>query len=294
MGGDLIAHLIASDGDCRFPEARRSDERFIVDPLISSCDGGTATLVDLDVGGLLLGYVVEGTETAFVRGIDLDRLAPTGQPTIPSGGLFLDMTDETALVTYPDGYLLTDFLGTRFEVLEGDIRAVTVLRSLPQPALDAFLGGFRTPAVCSGFDVSPIRDQTGLPRAVLAKRSAIATAIRNCDFLGLRNLMSPTFTASFGGGEALDLWADEELRGLTPLAEIVRTLELPFTVIEGAESDIYVWPSAVGDDPSESDWQALEALYNEEEIELWRTDGFTGLRIGITARGTWIYAVAGD
>ena len=82
--------------------------------------------------------------------------------------------------------------------------------------------------------------------------------------------------------------------GVTPLADIARTLELPYTIIEGAETDIYVWPSAFADDPTEADWEALEALYNEEEIELWRTEGYVGLRVGITERGTWIFAVAGD
>lgn len=294
VGGDLITHLIASDGDCQFPEARRSDQRFFVDPLISACDDGTTTLVDIGVDGLLLAYVVEGDDGAFARGIDLERLAPVGQPMIRSGGLFLDVADDVALVTYSDGYMLTDFLGTRFEELPGEVQAVTALRSVPRFAADAFLGGFRTPTTCSGFDVSPIQSQEDLPPLVSAKRSAIEQAIRACDFLGLSTLTGPSFTVSFGGGEALDQWADEEMRGLTPLADIAKTLELPFAVIEGAGTDIYVWPSAFADNPSESDWEALEVLYNEEEIELWRTDGYTGLRVGITERGTWIFAVAGD
>lgn len=294
VGGDLIAHLIRSDGECQFPEARRSDQRFFVDPLISACDEGTATLVDIGVDGQLLAYVVEAPDTAWIRGIDLDRLAPTGQPTIPSGGVFLDVTNGVAIVSYPDGYLLTDFLGTQFEDLAGSVRAVTALRSVPSFPADAFLGGFRTPATCSGFDVSPIGGQAGLPPLTAAKRTAIANAIVDCDFLGLDALTGPSFTASFGGGEALDLWAEEEMRGLSPLADIARTLELPFTIVDGEVTDVYVWPSAFGANPTERDWEALEALYNEEEIELWRTDGYTGLRVGITERGTWVFAVTGD
>lgn len=294
VGGDLISHLIVSDGDCQFAEARRSDQRFFVDPLVTACDAGAATLVDIDVDGTLLAYVIEGDGSASVRGIDLERLAPTGQPSIPPGGMFLDVANDIAIVTYSDGYLLTDFLGTRFEELPGEVVAVTAMRSLPTLPSDAFLGGFRTPATCSGFDVSPIGGQAALPPLVAAKRTAIGDAITRCDFLELNALTGPSFTASFGGGEALDLWAEEELIGLTPFADIARTLELPYTIIEGDATDIYVWPSAFGDDPTEADWVALEALYNEEEIELWRNDGFVGLRIGITERGTWIFAVAGD
>ena len=139
-----------------------------------------------------------------------------------------------------------------------------------------------------------LTEQPGLPTGVAEMRRAIAEAAVACDYEALEGLAlsENTFTYSFGNGEEpAAFWRDAEGRGEEPLALLVRLLALP-NVKEGR---LYTWPSAAGARATDEDWEALEAVFTEEEIAQWRRFGaYIGYRVGITSAGDWAFYVAGD
>lgn len=66
------------------------------------------------------------------------------------------------------------------------------------------------------------------------------------------------------------------------------------TLVE--DSAIWAWPAAFGDDATDADWQELvdAGLYDQDEVDQMRADGYLGWRVGIDADGTWRYLTAGD
>ncbi|MGH8911264.1 MAG: hypothetical protein ACRDVD_02035, partial [Acidimicrobiia bacterium] len=61
------------------------------------------------------------------------------------------------------------------------------------------------------------------------------------------------------------------------------------------ETGTWAWPAAHVDASNEASWAELEAILGDETIELLRqSDGYLGYRLGITADGTWQFAVGGD
>jgi hypothetical protein len=57
----------------------------------------------------------------------------------------------------------------------------------------------------------------------------------------------------------------------------------------------WVWPTAYTDSPTDADWQALEGLYPQAQLDSMRQSGsFLGYRVGITPAGDWTFFVAGD
>jgi hypothetical protein len=134
---------------------------------------------------------------------------------------------------------------------------------------------------------------------VAETRLAIAEAAVACDYGRLEELAlaGGDFIYSFGGnvpptpGEASGFWRDEEERGVEALATLVKLLDLPYA----REGSDYVWPSAFKDDPTDADWEALEAIYTEEEIAGFKEfGGYLGLRVGISLDGGWKFFVGGD
>jgi hypothetical protein len=155
-------------------------------------------------------------------------------------------------------------------------------------------------ATCSAAGLSAeLESQAGLPAPVAGTRLTIAEAAVACDYERLEELAlaGGDFIYSFGGnvpptpGEAAGFWRDEEERGSDTLANLVNLLELPYAKKGGD----YVWPSAFKDDPTDADWEALEAIYSAEEIAGFQEfGGYAGLRVGISPDGGWKFFVGGD
>ena len=127
-------------------------------------------------------------------------------------------------------------------------------------------------------------------------RTEIVEAATQCDYEALDALTAPGFVHTFGGGTSpLRTWVQAEQNRQDVLAQIVAVLDTPYTTIideEGVTS--YVWPGAFQNNPSEADWEAIVPIYNEEEVDLFRANGYTGMRVIITEGGAWTTAVAGD
>src|SRR5918996_2379503 len=161
----------------------------------------------------------------------------------------------------------------------------------PSPTGAAEDGG---EASCSAAGLSAdLPEQPGLPQPVVETRRAIAEAAAACDYEGLERLAlsDGTFTYSFGEGDGpAAFWRDAEARREEPLALLVRLLDLPH--VKGGR--VYTWPSAAGAREPDQDWESLEAVFTEEEIDSWRRFGaYIGYRVGITASGEWAFYVAG-
>lgn len=183
----------------------------------------------------------------------------------------------------------------------GSVAPASTATSRP-PLVDEVLD-FR----CSAGEMDPPRGQPELPDAVLATRSRIITAARTCDFQALAELVPETFLASFGGGDAIELWKEQEARGDRPLAAMVTVLSLPHAVVttdDGPEDSFgprtfHVWPTAAtygawDDIPVEDRW-ALRELYTETDLaDFADVGGYVGYRISIAETGEWQFFVNGD
>src|ERR671918_1201980 len=162
----------------------------------------------------------------------------------------------------------------------------------PSPTGAAEDGG---EASCSAAGLSAdLPEQPGLPAPVAETRRAIVEAAAVCDYEVLEGLAlsNGRFTYSFGEGDGpAAFWRDAEGRGEEPLGLLVRLLGLPH--VKGGR--FYTWPSAAGARATDEDWESLEAVFTEEEIDSWRRFGaYIGYRVGITASGDWAFYVAGD
>jgi hypothetical protein len=141
--------------------------------------------------------------------------------------------------------------------------------------------------------------QAGLPQAVADKRNAIIDATMRCEIERLADLTAPGFTASFGGGDPVALWTDQQDDGEEPLGSLMSVLSLPYGTIDGEAGSIYVWPSAYAypswSDVPDADRQALSLLYDADQLAGFDDfGGYAGYRVGIDADGSWLYFVAGD
>jgi hypothetical protein len=87
-------------------------------------------------------------------------------------------------------------------------------------------------------------------------------------------------------------WREREQTGVPVLRRLVMVLNLP----PYQDRDVYVWPAASRDGATAEDWAALNGLYPPEQLAAMRSEGlgYTGLRMGIRADGTWQFAVEGD
>lgn len=200
----------------------------------------------------------------------------------------------------------------RFNVLSLQGNEATE-HSLPSPALmitaarqpvniaeGTSLGGIAAlPASCSASGMAQVPEpQGGLPEPVAELRDLIVAAATACDIDSLVSLTTSgqLFTYSFGGdADPGRFWRQGEQLGHAPLARIVDVLDLPFVVEDGELGRVYVWPSAFQEEPTEEDWEALSAVYNEEDVDLFKElGGYLGVRVGITEDGDWLFAVEGD
>lgn len=155
---------------------------------------------------------------------------------------------------------------------------------------------------CSAADAdATVSAQPDLPAAVRETRQAIVDSVVRCDIDGLARLASDRmFTYSFGGGDdPAGHWRRAEESGDDVLHVLVELLDRPYSRIDGADGDLFVWPSAfsydrwadVPDDVRDS----LRPLYDEEDFAAFEAFGsYHGHRVGITADGEWVFFVAGD
>ena len=84
------------------------------------------------------------------------------------------------------------------------------------------------------------------------------------------------------------------------LATLVRILAMSYGSLDaalasGESTELYFWPSAFGDNPTDEQWKEVASLYSDAEIQAMKDfGGYVGYRAGITADGTWLFFVAGD
>lgn len=155
-------------------------------------------------------------------------------------------------------------------------------------------------ARCSASTLSP---EAGAARPVLpppveSMRRRIVAAAVACDYAALAALgdeKGKGLSFSFGAGEdPAAYWKEAEQQGDPVLAQMVKVLHLPHAK---DEEGTFVWPAVHITGPkSEADWKALEGLYPAEQLRNMREAdvGYLGLRVGITAKGDWQFAIAGD
>ena len=136
---------------------------------------------------------------------------------------------------------------------------------------------------------------TALPALVAEMRQQIADFAVECDYDGLQELAlrgGTGFTYSYGGEtSAADFWAGAEERGEDVMRILVESLRQDGHEYQGN----WVWPTAYTDAPTDADWEALEGLYPQDQLDSMRQQGsFLGYRVGITPAGDWTFYVAGD
>ena len=183
----------------------------------------------------------------------------------------------------------------------GDEPSSTTGTTGPTDATDSAPPPSDVEATCSASGVERPGPQRELPAPVAEKREAILTAALACDLDALAALTGPSFTASFGGGDPVEIWnADEEDFGNEPMRALVEILRLaPTTGESGTGGIAYTWPPAFGyptwEDVPEADREALRVLYDDADFEGFaQFGGYIGYRTTIAEDGTWTVFVAGD
>ncbi|QSQ27994.1 hypothetical protein JY651_05560 [Pyxidicoccus parkwayensis] len=126
------------------------------------------------------------------------------------------------------------------------------------------------------------------------RRRIIAAAVA-CDYAALAKLADENgkgLRYSFGDGEGpAAYWRRVEQQGEPVLARMVQVLNLPYA----KQGEAYYWP-AVHVTNADKDWQAVVGVYPEKQIQAMKQGGtgYLGLRVGISAKGDWQLAAAGD
>ncbi len=152
----------------------------------------------------------------------------------------------------------------------------------------ATLGGFAALRGCSSSTHSALAPRDGLTEPAATTRTAIGSAATECDLARLGSLLDVSFESET---DPVAMWWESENKGFPVLLEIVNLLETPFAAVEDDDGTlVFVWPAvAAGIDDDEA-WEALRSLYNEEDIDRWRSgaDPYDRLVIRITEDGRWI------
>ena len=165
-------------------------------------------------------------------------------------------------------------------------------------ALTAVGCGGNGDSSASGTNTSTTPLEKALPTPVAEKREAIVAAAKSLDYDRLESLLDPkSFSYSFGeSGDPVGYWRRLEKEGHVPI--LGDYLPVVFSSPHALRGDVYVWPSAHGDPPSE--WSAAERrwlrnLYSKQEIKQFeKAGGYLGYRAGIRKDGTWLFFIAGD
>lgn len=173
-----------------------------------------------------------------------------------------------------------------------------VLADDPQDILDdirMFNAAFEPVVTCSSIDADVPPAPAALNPRQRATFEAITAALADCDWDALDALTPPTFMASFGGGDPIELWRSEEAFD-EPILDILLD-HLSVTPAVGADG-MASWPRASTefweDVTDEMKGELIELGYSERDFGFYEEIGYIGYRTGIDADGTWIYFVTGD
>ena len=283
------------EADCSYIEVVDFAGTKVLGPIPEMCGESDLTEAVLSADGARLAYA--GGGAVEIVDVSSEEMLGSWQIEEVAG---LDFDGTTALVTGPDNYSLLSLSGRPVitDQLPPGSTLVAHARSPIDIAAGTFLGGVRVlSSNCSAAGMPTTPDQQGgLPEAVAKTRDGIVAAAASCDIDALKALAGDTVAFSFGADpDAGRFWRWSEQEGYGTLGRIVDVLGLSFVIDDSLGERIYTWPSAFQADPTDEDWQALAALFNEEDIDLFKEYGaYIGMRVGITEDGTWIFAVEGD
>lgn len=236
------------------------DEKTIRIPLYENTDSGI----------LDRGVVLDVQQTTFEGGFTENRIVRTY--------VFNDRT-VTAQLTYRDGAL-------------GSISPEAILDDIRM-----YNAAFTPITSCSTDGATAPEAPPSLNPVQTARFEAIGTAVTSCDWVGLGAQLDPDgFTASFGGGEAIELWMDAEQYGEPILTTLLDHMgSTPWISEEGDAA----WPAASAipwaEVTDEMKQELLPLGYDESSFDFYTEfGGYIGWRTGINADGMWQYFVAGD
>lgn len=139
-----------------------------------------------------------------------------------------------------------------------------------------------------------------LPAPVAEKRAAILAAAEG-SLEDLAALTAPDFTASYGGGGALEIWQELAEQG-TDVRVIVKTLlGIDCAVAHQDDMAYFTWPAANDlpwDQLDVAEREALAPLYGGDLTNAYLEGPEVGYYVGwamtLTGAGEWIALVAGD
>jgi hypothetical protein len=303
IGGSLSEQGVAviwSYGDieasCSYVEVLSFDGDLAFGPIPEQCGELDFTQAALSPEGDRIAVAGED----LVRIVDTGTGAVLGEWTV-EGVTGLDFDGSTVLAAgagHLTGLSLRGIPVAEYDLGGIDSSLITAARFSVDLTEGTFLGGVKElSANCSAAGAgSTIEAQGGLPEPVAAMRDAIVAAASSCDITALSMLGGDTVAFSFGGEpDAGRYWRWNEQEGYGALGRIVDILALPFLIEEWPTGRHFIWPSAFQEFPTEDDWQALTAVFNEEDVDLFREFGYyIGMRVGIAEDGTWIFAIEGD
>ena len=162
------------------------------------------------------------------------------------------------------------------------IAAVAALTALQPLALAAPAGPARAPAPA-------VADAAGLPTPGARTRESIYRLARAGRYEELEALVrrtrGVTYPFGFEKRRPAAFWRSDD-----PLPKLAALLRMPHGMDEG----IYQWPAAAAANPTPADWEALKPTDPAARVARWKREGYTGWRVGIDARGNWVYFVRGD
>ncbi|MEM9562884.1 MAG: hypothetical protein AAGA93_09720 [Actinomycetota bacterium] len=289
-------------GDDRFDLTPAPDGRHGV-----AIESGAATVVELDGAGQ---PVADGTVRAVpaeVADVTVSRAvwSPDGQAVAlgadDSVVLWSPWTGEhQRFVNGATTGLAFGADGRRLAVVSRDrsLRSsVLTFGDLPDPVA--------APARCSGrVELTPLSGETlladGIAPAVAATLLAVDDAATTCDWDVLGELAADGFVASFGGGQVIPFWQEQEAAGRSPMWFLRVLVRQPFGIDAEVDPALSVWPSLhleTSCDYTPAQRRVLAALGYDPALaaEGCRAiGGYGGYRTGIDADGVWRFFVEGD
>jgi hypothetical protein len=285
VGGELIS-IVDRGGDCPTHLLRTLDGGEIPSPLPDCLP--LAAGVTAAGNGSALGMLNQGEFTVWT--VDAgEELRPA---TLPGAYMVTGAVGGWVFRT-PTATVILDYEGNQTSIEPVDTGWVSPYSTPLEIAPGATLGSGSGEMPCTPSD-APLADQD-LPAPVAETRAAIHAAASACDYetLGGMALTDATVFTYGGGTDPVAHWIAEGTTGDDPLGLMVQLLST--TPAEDPETGTWAWPAVhlVPDD--EASRTELEQVVDAAVMAaLRRNDGYLGLRLGITADGTWQFAVAGD
>ena len=142
-----------------------------------------------------------------------------------------------------------------------------------------------------------------LPDVVVKTRDAITAATKQNDFAAFSPLIDRNaFAASVGDDiEPISYWEGLLKEGQDVRPIMAALLKMPCSVYQGAEGEVFTWPSAADlpyDKLTKKEIADLQKLYGgkleDQYIEGHEVGYYAGWRLSINSDGTWSEFVAGD